>query len=79
MVKKSKNFLLLLGFNDNYDRKYNKKFLSTPRNKEVFHMPCNCSCGGNDNFLDNLLGSGDTEILLFLVVFLLLFTSFGRR
>lgn len=42
-------------------------------------MSCNCGCNGDNNFLDNLLGSGDTEILLFLVVFLLLFTSFGRR
>ena len=43
-------------------------------------MAYNCGCNSNDNnFLDNLLGSGDTEILLFLVVFLLLFTSFGRR
>lgn len=31
------------------------------------------------NFLTNILGSDNTEILLFIIVFLLLFTSFGRR
>jgi hypothetical protein len=48
----------------------------------------NCGCGNNGNnsnngnsVLSNLFGgcgcSGDTEILLFIIVFLLLFTSFG--
>ena len=43
-------------------------------------MSCNC-CNGDNNggFLDGLLGdNNNTEILLFLVVFLLLFTTFGR-
>ncbi|MBR3134868.1 MAG: hypothetical protein IKG56_05360 [Clostridia bacterium] len=31
------------------------------------------------SFLAELLSSDNTEILLFLIVFLLLFTSFGRR
>lgn len=31
------------------------------------------------NFLADLLSSDNTEILLFIIVFLLLFTSFGRR
>ena len=35
--------------------------------------------GSNNGLLDELLSSDNTEILLFLIVFLLLFTSFGRR
>ena len=45
-------------------------------------MSCNCGCGGNNdgNLLDSFLGdNNNTEILLFLVVFLLLFTTFGRN
>lgn len=40
-----------------------------------------CCCGGSNsgNFLDNLFGSENTEILMFLVVFLLLFTTYGRN
>ena len=33
----------------------------------------------NESFLADLLSSDNTEILLFIIVFLLLFTSFGRR
>jgi len=33
----------------------------------------------SENFLADLLSSDNTEILLFIIVFLLLFTSFGRR
>ena len=40
----------------------------------------NCCCGGNNgNFLDSLFRNENTEILLFLVVFLLLFTTYGRN
>ena len=39
---------------------------------------CGCGCGNNNGGLfRGLCGGGDTEILFFLVVFLLLFTSFG--
>lgn len=42
----------------------------------------NCCCRRNndgcDGFLDNIFGNENTEILLFLVVFLLLFTTYGR-
>ena len=31
------------------------------------------------NLLSNILGGDNTEILLFIIVFLLLFTTFGRR
>ena len=34
---------------------------------------------GNENFLDAIFNNENTEILLFLVVFLLLFTTYGRR
>lgn len=33
----------------------------------------------NTNFINDILNSDNTEILLFLIIFLLLFTSFGRR
>ena len=39
----------------------------------------NCGCG-NNGFLGNLFGRngcGDSEILFFIIVFLLLFTNFG--
>ena len=36
----------------------------------------NCGCGCNNGILGNLFG-GDSEILFFLIVFLLLFTNFG--
>lgn len=44
---------------------------------------CNNNCGcGNNGFLGNLFGRngcgcGDSEILFFIIVFLLLFTNFG--
>ena len=45
-----------------------------------------CGCGYNmyvrrdDDFLSDLLGNNEnTEILMFIVVFLLLFTTYGRR
>lgn len=39
----------------------------------------NCGCGCNNNPLSNILGccGGDSEILFFIIIFLLLFTSFG--
>ena len=37
---------------------------------------CGCGCGCNNGILGNLFG-GDSEILFFLIVFLLLFTNFG--
>ena len=36
---------------------------------------CGCGCG-NNGFLGNLCG-GNSEILFFLIIFLLLFTNFG--
>lgn len=49
--------------------------------KNIWVVDATIGCNGNNGgFLDNLLGgNGNTEILLFLVVFLLLFTSFGRQ
>lgn len=44
----------------------------------------NCACNNNCGFLGNLFGRngccgcGDSEILFFIIVFLLLFTGFGR-
>ena len=40
---------------------------------------CGCGCGCNGGFLNGLFGgcSGDTEILFFIIIFLLLFTNFG--
>ena len=35
-----------------------------------------CGCGNNGGFLSNLCG-GDSEILFFIIIFLLLFTNFG--
>ena len=40
----------------------------------------NCGCNNNNGILGGLFNgccSQDTEILLFLIIFLLLFTSFG--
>ena len=45
---------------------------------------CGCGCNNNGGFLGNLFGgngcgcSNDTEILFFIIIFLLLFTNFGR-
>ena len=52
--------------------------------EEVRNCGCNtgcnsgCGCGNNGGFLNGLFGGcGDTEILFFIIVFLLLFTNFG--
>ena len=37
---------------------------------------CGCGCNNGGNFLGNLFG-GDSEILFFIIIFLLLFTNFG--
>lgn len=41
----------------------------------------NCGCGNNGGFLSNFFGgcgcNGDSEILFFIIIFLLLFTNFG--
>lgn len=37
---------------------------------------CNCGCSNNNGFLANICG-GDSEILFFIIIFLLLFTNFG--
>ena len=39
-------------------------------------MNMGCGCGCNNGCLGNLFG-GDSEILFFIIIFLLLFTSFG--
>jgi len=38
---------------------------------------CGCNCGNNNGILGGLFGGENSEVLFFLVVFLLLFTSFG--
>ena len=42
---------------------------------------CGCGCGNNGGLFNNLFGGcgcgNDTEILFFIIIFLLLFTSFG--
>lgn len=41
---------------------------------------CGCGCGSNNGgFLNNLFGGCgcDSEILFFIIIFLLLFTNFG--
>ena len=41
---------------------------------------CNLdNSSANDNILNQIFENENTEILLFLVVFLLLFTTYGRR
>jgi len=40
---------------------------------------CGCNNNSNGGLLDNFLGNQNTELLLFLVVFLLLFTTYGRQ
>lgn len=40
---------------------------------------CNCGCNNNGGLFGSFCGGNNSEILLFLVVFLLLFTSFGCR
>ena len=39
---------------------------------------CNCGCGNNNGCLSGLFGGcGDSEILFFIIIFLLLFTNCG--
>lgn len=39
---------------------------------------CGCGCGGNNNgFFGGCGCGGNSEILFFLIIFLLLFTNFG--
>lgn len=39
---------------------------------------CGCGCNNNGGFLNGLFGGcGDSEILFFIIIFLLLFTNFG--
>ena len=52
--------------------------------EEVRNCGCNNSCGcgyNNGGFLNGLFGGCgcDSEILFFIIVFLLLFTSFGNN
>ena len=47
---------------------------------EIRNCGCNngCGCGNNGGFLNGLFGGcGDSEILFFIIIFLLLFTNFG--
>ena len=49
---------------------------------EIRNCRCNngCGCGNNGGFLNGLFGGcgcGDSEILFFIIIFLLLFTNFG--
>ncbi len=39
---------------------------------------CGCGCGNNGGVFNNLFGGCDSEILFFLIIFLLLFTNFGN-
>jgi len=59
--------------NNNFDFNDNDGF-NINNNNNV-----NNSNNSDVNFLADLLNSDNTEILLFIIVFLLLFTSFGRR
>lgn len=52
--------------------------------EEVRNCGCGCNngcgCGNNGGFLNGLLGGcgcGDSEILFFIIIFLLLFTNCG--
>mgnify|MGYP004558010425 CR=1 FL=1 len=48
---------------------------------EIRNCGCNSGCGcNNGGFLNGLFGGcgyGDSEILFFIIIFLLLFTNFG--
>lgn len=50
---------------------------------EVRSCGCNSGCGcNNGGFLNGLFGGcgcGDSEILFFIIIFLLLFTNFGNN
>ena len=37
----------------------------------------NCGCGNNNGLCGLLNGCGNSEILFFIIIFLLLFTNFG--
>ena len=39
---------------------------------------CGCGCNNNCGIFDRICG-GDSEILFFIIIFLLLFTNFGNR
>jgi len=56
--------------------------------EEIRNCGCNdncgyaCGCGNNGGFLGNIFrgstrGGNDSEILFFIIIFLLLFTNFG--
>ena len=57
--------------NDSERLNFNNDFDGTIRNNSLNNS--------NEGLLANLLRSDNTEILLFLIIFLLLFTTFGRR
>ena len=45
---------------------------------EARNCGCGCGCNNNGGFLNGLFGGcGDSEILFFIIIFLLLFTNFG--
>ncbi len=52
-----------------------------PEEQRNYGEPRNCGCGCGNNGLGNLFGGcgcgGNSEILFFLIIFLLLFTNFG--
>ena len=50
--------------------------------EEIRNCGCNTGCGcNNGGFLNGLFGGRgcDSEILFFIIIFLLLFTNFGNR
>lgn len=52
-----------------------------PEEQRNYENQRNCGCGCNNGGLGNLFGGcgcgGNSEILFFLIIFLLLFTNFG--
>lgn len=52
-----------------------------PEEQRNYAESRNCGCGCNNGGLGNLFGGcgcgGNSEILFFLIIFLLLFTNFG--
>ena len=48
--------------------------------EEVRSCGCGCGCNNNGGFLNGLFGGCgcDSEILFFIIIFLLLFTNFGN-
>ena len=66
------------GFGNNNNDFENNSF--DFNDNDGFNINNNNNSNSSDvNFLADLLSSDNTEILLFIIVFLLLFTSFGRR